>query len=165
MLVPVLLLAASSAGCNDDAFSPESPAPGEAARVVLTSAGVAGGREVRQETRIDSAAGRYAVRECSSAPIGVSCTALVVVREGNVSPTLLRELFASAARREFRALRAEYRGPTNIVRPDGGSVRLEIVREGTRRVITWSFDATVPPVLVDYQCLLMAARADPFLCD
>jgi len=163
--VVALVLGVLAAGCNDDGVRPESPAPGEAARVVRTSVGIAGGREIRQETRIDSATGRYTLRECSSTPIGVNCLALVVVREGTVAAPLLRELFVAAARREFRALRAEYRGPTDIVRPDGGSVQLEIVRDGTRRLITWAFDATIPPALLDYDCLLRAARADPFLCD
>lgn len=164
-LALVLLLAMVISGCRDDVLAPESPAPGEAARVVLTSVTAAGGREIRQETRIDSAAGRYAIRECSSAPIGASCTALVVVREGAVSPSVLQELFLAPSRPAFRALRAEYRGSAEIRPPDGGGVRLEIVRSGTRRVITWESHAYLPLALVEFQCILIAARADPFPCD
>lgn len=165
LCVVTLVLALPLAACRDDVVGPESPAPGEAARVHFTYAGTAGGSERRQETRIDSASGRYALLECSSAPIGVPCTTLLVVREGRVEPSTLRELFAAPARGDFRALRASYRGPTNIRPPDGGGFRLEIVRQGTRRVITWEADAALPHALLEYQCLLQAARADPFLCD
>jgi hypothetical protein len=159
------ILATVAVSCRDDGVSPETAAPGEAARVIVTSSASAGGRERRQETRIDSAAGRYTLLECSSAPVGVSCTALVVVREGSVAAPVLRDLFAASTRPEFRALRADYPGPAAVRPPDGGGARLEIVRGGTRRVITWAFDATLPRALVEYNCILLAARADPFLCD
>lgn len=158
------LLAIAVLGCARDPVSTEVAAPGEAARVVWSEGGAAGGgTEFRSETRIDSATGRYTIRTCG--PASTLCPTQRLERESTVLPNVLREVFAATTRSGFRALNANYTNPTGIVPPDGGGATLEIVRNGTRRTISWTFDAPLPRALVEFQCLLRSARGDLILCD
>lgn len=150
-------------GCGRDPVSSEERAPGEPARVLWVESGAAGGTPYRTETAIDSATGRYTVRRCGVA--ATLCPILRLERESTVLPAMLRDVFVATTRPAFRALRARYENPTGIVPPDGGGATLEIVRNGTRRTVSWSFDAPLPLALVEFQCLLRAARGDLLLCD
>ncbi|MDH4335407.1 MAG: hypothetical protein OEW24_09180 [Chloroflexota bacterium] len=150
-------------GCARDPVSTEVAAPGEAARVVWTEAGAAGGTPYQTETHIDSASGRYTIRTCGRG--STPCPILRLERESTVLPGMLRDVFAATTRPAFRALRANYEDPSGVLPPDGGGATIEVVRNGTRRKVSWTFNATVPTALADFQCLLRAARGDLVLCD
>ena len=156
------LLAIVVLGCARDPVSTEVAAPGVAARVVWTEAGATGGTPYKTETHIDSASGRYTIRSCGVA--WTPCPNLQLVRESTVLPKDLREVFAAPTRPRFRALNANYANPSGIVPPDGGGATIEIVRNGTRRTISWVFNAPVPAALSEFQCLLRVVRGDLLVC-
>lgn len=156
-------LALSALGCVRDPVSTEVAAPGEAARIVWTESAAAGGTPYQTETHIDSASGRYTIRSCGVAR--TPCPTLQLVRESTVLPKDLREVFAATTRSGFRALNANYANPSGIVPPDGGGATIEIVRNGTRRTISWVSNAPLPAALTEFQCLLRVARGDLVLCD
>ena len=159
----VLLLTVE--GCADDPLSIETPAPGAPAQIVMTVSSYPGGRSYREETRIDSATRHYTTKICNDTPIGFACAGPEVVREGEVHSNTLQELFAATTRPAFRALSPAYSNPPGVTPPDGGAGMIEVVRNGSRRTVSWTSAAHLPTALVDFLCVLRAARGDPLLCD
>lgn len=151
--------------CAKESLPTEAPANGAPAQVVMRGVGYAGGQEYREVTAIDSATRRFTVHRCNVYLSGGACPTMQLVLEGSVLPSVLQSLFALTTKREFLALRASYVAPNGIVTPDPYSATLEVVRNGTRRAVTWARDATIPAVLIDFDCLLRTARGDLILCD
>lgn len=151
--------------CAGSPTSNEMSANGDAARVVLLGISHAGGRELRQEVVVDSATQHFTVSRCDDAPIAAPCTMLRVTSEGTTPSETLRALFEATTTPAFRALNANYPAPAGIVAPDGGSSRLEVVRNGSRRVITWTSASYLPEALVRVHCVLLAAQLSKQLCD
>lgn len=152
-------------GCAGSPTSSETAANGDAPRVVLLGISHAGGHEVRQEVVVDSASQHFTVRRCDDAPIALPCSNLRLVYEGTTPTPTLVALFEATTTPAFRALDPNYPAPAGIVVPDGGSSRLEVVRNGSRRVITWTSASYLPAALVNVNCLLLAAQLSKILCD
>lgn len=153
------------AACAGNPTSNEVPANGDAPRVEALAISHAGGRELRQRVIVDSATQHFTVARCDDAPIAVPCTTLRVVSEGTTPSDVLASLFESTNTSAFRSLANSYAAPTGVVAPDGGSTRLEVVRNGSRRVITWANNAYLPEALVTVNCILLAAQLNKNLCD
>lgn len=151
--------------CAGEPLPTGTPAPGASGQIVLTSMSWAGGRGYREETRIDSATGRYSVQSCVQSPGEATCDPSGAVREGAVLANVLRDAFARTQRADFRALRAHYGRPPGVTPPDPAQATLELTLNERRRTITWDGDATIPMALTDFLCILMAARGDLLLCD
>ncbi|MEP7382268.1 MAG: hypothetical protein ABI910_11310 [Gemmatimonadota bacterium] len=155
----------SLTACAGDPTSNEIPAPGDAAQVVALSVWHAGGHEQRQQVVVDSASQHFRVTRCDDAPIAVPCTNLRLLYEGTSPSNSLVQLFAATTTPGFHALNSSYSAPAGNTPPDGGSTRLEVVRNGTRRVITWASSAYLPAPLVTVNCLLLSAQLNKRLCD
>lgn len=153
------------AACAGEPSPTGAPAPGAPAQVVLTSISWAGGRAYHDETRIDSASGRYSVRSCIQSPGEPTCVPSGTVREGSVLPSMLRDLFARTLRADFRALKPRYVRPPGATPPDPATATLELTVHERRRTISWDQEAMIPLALTDFLCLLRAARGDLLLCD
>ncbi len=151
--------------CAGEPTSNEMAANGTPARVISLSISHAGGHEVRQQVIVDSATQHFAVTRCDDAPIAAPCTDLRLTYDGTTPSNALVDLFAATTTPGFRALNSSYSAPAGVTPPDGGSTRLEVVRNGTRRVITWESSAYLPSSLVTVNCLLLSAQLMMILCD
>lgn len=160
-----LVAAAAILGCADEHFPTESPANGIAAQIVMTSVAHPGGIEHRWEMRVDSATQRFSVRTCDAGRVAAACSLIQVQQEGAVLSSILQRLFEATTTPEFRRLRDSYSRPAGVLPPDGGSASLEVVRNGTRRIITWEAGVTIPLPITQIDCMLRAARGDLILCD
>lgn len=163
-LASIALIVLLASACGSAPLAVETPAPGEAAEILWSNVSVAGGREVRQESRFDSLTQRYTVRSCGDAPISVPCTDLRLERGGDVVTPPIATLFATTNSSGFRALAAQYNRPGNVTPPDIATTTLTIIRDGRRRTITWQDGATLPDVLADFMCALQVARGDLVVC-
>lgn len=153
------------AACAGEPSPTGTPAPGASGKIVLTSISWAGGRGYQEETRIDSATGRYTVQSCVQSPGEAACIPSGALREGAVLASLLRDAFARTQRADFRALRAHYQRPPGETPPDPAQATLELTLNERRRTIAWDQGAAIPMALTDFLCILMAARGDLLLCD
>ncbi len=156
---------AALSACAGSPTSNETAANGDAPRVESLAIAHAGGHEVRQRVVVDSATHHFTVSRCDDAPLVTACTNLRVIYEGTTPTTTLVALFEATNTSGFRALSPNYPSPSSVTPPDGGSSRLEVVRNGSRRVITWSSDAYLPNALVQVNCILQAAQLSKILCD
>lgn len=153
------------AACAGSPTSNETAANGDAPRVESLAIAHAGGHEVRQRVVVDSATQHFTVSRCDDAPLVTACTDLRVIYEGTTPTATLVALFDATNTPGFRALNPNYPSPSSVTPPDGGVTRLEVVRNGTRRVITWSSDAYLPNALVQVNCILQSAQLSKILCD
>ncbi len=151
--------------CAGSPTANETAANGDAPRVESLAIAHAGGHEMRQRVVVDSATHHFTVSRCDDAPLVTACTDLRVIYEGTTPATTLVALFDATNTPGFRALNPNYPSPSSVTPPDGGSTRLEVVRNGSRRVITWSSDAYLPNALVQVNCILLAAQLSKILCD
>jgi len=153
-----------STACARQPLPTDVAAPGEPARVVLTSSAVAGGRSYFSETRVDSATAHYLFTTCDDAGGGGRCPT-ERTREGTVLGSILQALFVESTGPAMRRVNATYRRPSNITPPDPGGSKLEIIANGRRRSVEWDHGVNVPDVVHSVGCLLQAARGDLILCD
>jgi hypothetical protein len=111
---------------------------------------------------VDSATGRYELRRCQ----GTFARACVTTEEraGDVPPTVLARLFEIAQSRDFRNLKEEYPLEGDVIPPDGGWTDLVVVVGERRKTVGWDKHVTIPQVLRDYGCLMLAAT-ESLLCD
>lgn len=156
---------AAVGACAGSPTSNETAANGDAPRVESLSISHGGGHEVRQRVVVDSATHHFTVSRCDDAPLVTACTNLRLIYEGTTPEATLGSLFRATNTPAFRALNPNYPSPPGVVSPDGGSSRLEVVRNGSRRVITWTNDAYLPQALVNVNCILLEAQLSKILCD
>ena len=158
----VPLMAAAVLGCSSNAiFGIE--AIGEDASVVWHRTETAGGQVFEARLAVDSATGRYEIFRCQG-PITSQCVA-TEERSGTVPPAVLVELFERAQSREFRELKTEYPlADDDVIPPDGGWTELTIVVGERRKSVSWDRHASIPQILNDYGCLMLAAT-ESLLCD
>ncbi len=114
---------------------------------------------------VDSATQHFTVSRCEGEQIAIPCTTLLPIYEGTTPTATLVALFEATTTPAFRALKPTYPAPAGIVVPDGGTSRLEVVRNGSRRVITWTSASHLPTALVNVNCILLAAQLNKILCD
>ena len=158
-LTPLLLVAIL--GCNGASVFGVS-APGEPSQVLWSSVEAAGGTVYRSDLSVDSAAGTYSVTRCQG---GVTSQCETTEhRTGSVPPAVLLQLFERSQTREFRALKTEYQFTGDFVPPDGGTTELTIVTGERRKTVTWSKHSSIPQILRDFNCLMLAAT-ESLLCD
>ena len=155
-------MAAAVLGCSSNAiFGIE--AIGEDASVVWHRTETAGGQVFEARLAVDSATGRYEIFRCQG-PITSQCVA-TEERSGTVPPAVLVELFERAQSREFRELKTEYPlADDDVIPPDGGWTELTIVVGERRKTVGWDRHASIPQILNDYGCLMLAAT-ESLLCD
>ena len=155
-------MAAAVLGCSSNAiFGIE--AIGEDASVVWHRTETAGGQVFEARLAVDSATGRYEIFRCQG-PITSQCVA-TEERSGTVPPAVLVELFERAQSRDFRELKTDYPlADDEVSRPDGGWTELTLVVGEGRKSVRWDRHASIPQILNDYGCLMLAAT-ESLLCD
>lgn len=157
----VLVLLGGVVSCSSDSiFGVE--APGENARVTWHTTESAGGQIYESAMAVDSATGRYELHRCQGT-VSSPC-ATTEERSGNVPPPVLLQLFQRAQSREFRDLKAEYSLNGDVIPPDGGWTQLMIVVGERRKSVGWDKHVSIPQILRDYGCLMLAAT-ESLLCD
>ncbi len=138
--------------------------PGAPARIEITTTVVAGGHAMIGIERVDSAQATIKTSTCSQPVVGASCEPADISVVRVLTQSQLDALFGVVTSGEFRAVRASYRRPGNVVPPDFAEVRIDVtVGERTRR-ITWERDAVIPRVLDDLRCLVAHAAGSLILC-
>ena len=160
-LTVLALVATALAACSSASVFGVS-LPGAAAEVRWHSQEAAGGQVYESLIFIDSATGRYAITRCQG-PVTGTCDR-TEDRMGDVPPAVLLQLFERSQSREFRELRAEYRFTGDFIPPDGGTTELTIVAGERRKTVIWSKHVSIPQILRDFNCLMLAAT-ESLLCD
>ncbi len=157
-----LLACGSGAPTGSDGFTDATGVP---AHVVYVTHAFAGGQQMVDSLVVDSAGGRWRLRQCGP----VSATGAVCgigdfrTDTGTVSPLLRAPLFERARRPDFRLLRRDYARTGNRP-PDALMHRLDIVQNGRRQTVVWETGAAVPEAAESFVCLLQQARGALVLC-
>jgi hypothetical protein len=157
----LVLLWCAIVSCRGDSIFGVS-ADGEPASVAWSSVEVAGGQVYRADLSVDSANGTYHVVRCQGGVTG-ECTN-TEFRSGVVPPAVLAQLFELAQTRDFRRLKAEYQLRDDVIPPDGGWTELTVVANERRKIVAWDKHVSIPQILRDYGCLMLAAT-ESLLCD
>jgi hypothetical protein len=162
MRLKILLLAGGIVGCNNSSIFGVA-ASGETARVEWSSTESAGGQVYLSSLTVDSATATYEVSRCQGSAMKGPCVT-TEQRIGIVPAAVLRQLFQRAQTATFRDLRAEYRIRGDVIPPDGGWTELKVVAGERAKTIRWDKYASIPDILREYGCLMLAAT-ESLLCD